>query len=132
MMSPPSERAAPPTGVEGGADRRRARRLWNGTVLALCHLAAAALLMPLGLIVWHLFARGLSRLSPGFFLHLPSPVGEPGGGMANAIAGTLILVGWGTLIAVPIGVGAGFFLAEYGHRRVAGPIRYTADGLSGV
>src|SRR5439155_12689512 len=65
-------------------------------------------------------------------VHLPKPVGEPGGGMANAIVGTMILLGLGTVLSVPVGVAAGVYLAEYGHDRFAGWVRYTADILSGV
>ncbi len=109
-----------------------ARRLWNAGLLASCWLAAAVVILPLALIVWHLLARGLAGLNADFFLRLPKPVGEPGGGMANAIAGTLILVGLGALFAVPVGVGAGVWLAEYGRGRLATVVRYTADVLAGV
>src|SRR5262249_17919367 len=67
-----------------------------------------------------------------FFLHMPKPVGEPGGGMANAIVGTLILIGIGMLFAVPVGVGCGVYLAEYGAGRFASIVRYTSDVLGGV
>ena len=63
---------------------------------------------------------------------MPKPVGEPGGGMANAIVGTLVLVGLGAAFAVPVGVGAGVWLAEYGRGRLAALVRYTADVLAGV
>jgi phosphate transport system permease protein len=119
----------PPLGIRGPSLRRR---VWNGLALGLCYLATAVVVVPLGLIVWHLLARGLGGLDLGFFVHLPKPVGEAGGGMANAIVGTLILVGLGMLIAVPVGVGAGVYLAEYGKGRFAGVVRYTADVLSGV
>ncbi|MBI5711392.1 MAG: phosphate ABC transporter permease PstA [Candidatus Eisenbacteria bacterium] len=108
------------------------RRAWNAGLLAACALAAAAVVLPLGLIVAHLLAQGLPALDLGFFLHLPKPVGEPGGGMANAIVGTLILVGLGALVAVPVGVGAGLYLAEHGDGRVGALVRSTADVLSGV
>ncbi len=108
------------------------RRLRNGGVLAACWLAAAAAVLPLALIVWHLLEKGLPALNVGFFLHNPKPVGEPGGGMANAIAGTFVLTGLGALLAVPVGVGAGVWLAEYGRGRLAAVVRYTADVLAGV
>jgi phosphate transport system permease protein len=111
---------------------RRRRRTWNAVALGACVLAAAVLCVPIALLVWHLFAKGLPQLHPGFFVHMPKPVGEVGGGMANAIVGTLILVGIGTAIAVPVGVGAGIFLAEYGESRFAGGLRYAVDVLSGV
>jgi len=108
------------------------RRLWNSLVLGTCVFAAAVLCVPIALMVWHLFLNGLPQLRPGFFVHEPRPVGEPGGGMANAIVGTLILVGIGTAIAVPVGVGAGLYLAEYGESRFANSLRYAVDVLGGV
>jgi phosphate transport system permease protein len=98
----------------------------------LCSLAAAVVILPLFLIVGQLVARGLPALDLDFFLHNPKPVGEAGGGMANAIVGTLVLVGIATLIAVPVGLGAGLYLAEYGNGRFGALVRYTADVLSGV
>jgi phosphate transport system permease protein len=108
------------------------RRAWNALFVGASGLAAFVVMVPLALIVWHLLAKGLPALSLGFFVHLPKPVGEPGGGMANAIVGTLILVGIATLIAVPVGVGAGVWLAEFGRGRLAAAVRYTADVMSGV
>jgi phosphate transport system permease protein len=108
------------------------RAIWNRVVIAACYLAGALVVLPLALIVWHLLAKGLPALGPAFFLELPKPVGEAGGGMANAIVGTLILVGLGALFAVPIGVGAGVYLSEYGRGRFASLVRYTTDLLGGV
>jgi phosphate transport system permease protein len=111
---------------------QRGRRIWNVLALGACYAAAVAVLLPLASIIWELLARGLPGFKPSFFLHMPTPVGEPGGGMANAIVGTLILVGLGAAFAVPVGVGAGVYLAEYGKGRFAALVRYTADVLSGV
>lgn len=108
------------------------RRAGGDTALILCWAAAAVVIVPLALIVWHLLARGLPAFDLTFFTHMPKPVGEAGGGMANAIVGTLIVVGIGALIAVPIGVGAGVWLAEYGKGKLAAIVRYTADVLAGV
>ncbi|TMQ54772.1 MAG: phosphate ABC transporter permease PstA [Candidatus Eisenbacteria bacterium] len=108
------------------------RAIWSRIVIAACYGAGAIVVLPLALIVWHLLAKGLPALSLSFFLDMPKPVGEPGGGMANAIVGTLILVGLGTLFAVPVGVGAGVYLAEFGRGRFSSLVRYTADLLSGV
>ena len=108
------------------------RRVVNVAAIGACVLAAAVILLPLALIVWHLLAKGLPAFGPAFFLHMPKPVGEPGGGMANAIVGTLILVGLGAFIAVPVGVGTGVYLAEYGGGRLSAIVRYTADLLAGV
>ena len=108
------------------------RRIVNAVAITACVMAAALILLPLALIVWHLVAKGLPALTLGFFMHMPKPVGEAGGGMANAIVGTVILVLLGALIAVPVGVGTGVYLAEYGAGRLAAIVRYTADLLSGV
>ena len=108
------------------------RRLGNLAFLGVCALATALVVLPLLLIVGNLLARGLPALRPGFFVHLPKPVGESGGGMANAIFGTLLVVGLGALFAVPAGVAAGLWLAEYGRGRIATIVRTTADVLSGV
>jgi phosphate transport system permease protein len=108
------------------------RAIWSRVVIAACYLAGALVVLPLALIVWHLLAKGLPALRPSFFFELPKPVGEAGGGMANAIVGTLILVGLGALFAVPIGVGAGVYLSEYGRGRFASLVRYTTDLLGGV
>ena len=109
-----------------------ARRLRNGAVLAACTVAAMLAVLPLTLIVWQLVERGLPGLRPSFFLNLPAPVGEPGGGMANAIVGTMILLALGTALALPVGVAAGLYLSEYRHDRFADMVRYMADILSGV
>ena len=108
------------------------RAIWSRLVIAACYAAGALVVLPLALILWHLIAKGIPALSISFFVDLPKPVGEPGGGMANAIVGTLILVGLGAIIAVPVGVGAGVYLSEYGRGRFAALVRYTADLLGGV
>ena len=143
-MSPerPEGTGGPPAAEQSrGSEPRRTplprgpspwRRTQNAAALSACWLAAAVVVVPLALIVWHLLQRGLPAFRPSFFFNLPKPVGEPGGGMANAIVGTGILVGLGALIAVPVGVGAGVWLAEYGRGRLAAVVRYTADVLAGV
>jgi phosphate transport system permease protein len=108
------------------------RRIFNFAAIASTGLATLAVMTPLVLILAHLISRGLPTLTPGFFVHMPRPVGESGGGMANAIVGTAILVGLAMLMAVPVGVAAGLWLAEYGRGRVGAMVRYTTDVLSGV
>ena len=108
------------------------RAVWNRIVIASCYAAGALVILPLALIVWHLVAKGLPALSWTFFTSMPKPVGELGGGMANAIVGTLIVVGLGALFALPVGVGAGVYLAEFGRGRFAATVRYTVDLLAGV
>jgi phosphate transport system permease protein len=125
----PSRRALPRLVVRGPS---LARRLGDRGVTVLCYLAAAVVILPLAFIIAHLLVRGGSSLNLAFFTHLPKPVGEAGGGMANAIVGTLVVTGLATLIAVPVGVGAGLYLAEYGDGKLGTLVRYTADVLSGV
>src|SRR5689334_8744105 len=108
------------------------RRATDRAAITACVLGTGIVLVPLVMLVIHLFARGLPALSPTFFIHMPKPVGEPGGGMANAIVGTLIVVGIAAAIAIPVGVAAGIYLAEYSRDRLASIVRYTADVLSGA
>lgn len=109
-----------------------ARRAWSAGAIGACVTAALVVVTPLALIVWEVLRMGLPGLTLTFLTHMPKPVGEAGGGMANAIVGTMILVGIGALVAVPVGVGAGVYLAEYGRGRFAALVRYTADVLAGV
>ena len=90
------------------ARRRFVDRLMRGLTLA----CTVAVLAPLVLIIGYLLAKGVTSLNLDFFTQLPKPVGETGGGMANAIVGTLVLIGLACLLGLPIGVGTGVFLAE--------------------
>jgi phosphate transport system permease protein len=103
-------------------------RIARGLTLA----CTAAVLAPLVLIIGYLLTKGVTSLNLDFFTQLPKPVGEPGGGMANAIVGTLVLLGLACTVGLPIGIGTGVFLAEYGHSRLAPMIRFCADVLNGV
>ena len=108
------------------------RRLTNWLMTFLCGLALLIALVPLASLLWLVISRGLGGLSWDFFTAIPAPVGETGGGVGNAIAGTLYIVGIACLIGVPLGVGAGVFLAERGDTRLGDAIRFTAEVLSGV
>jgi phosphate transport system permease protein len=99
---------------------------------ALCWTAMALALIPLLSLLYLVVSKGLHRFDLDFFIHLPRPVGVPGGGMANAIVGTLTLVLIASLVGMPIGVAAGLYLSEYGESRFAGTVRFWADVLSGV
>lgn len=88
--------------------------------------------IPLILIFSYTIVQGIGALNLAFFINMPKPVGETGGGMANALAGTGILLGLGAVFGLPIGILAGIFLAEYGNNRFAGIVRFMADVLSGV
>ena len=91
--------------------RVRRRRVANTAMTAVLGTAAIVATLPLIFILWHLMREGASALSLDFFTQMPKPVGEAGGGLANAIVGTLILIGIATAIGLPVGVGAGLYLA---------------------
>lgn len=95
-------------------------------------LAAVLAVGPLLLIFGDLVAKGVSSLNIDFFLKSPAPPGEPGGGVANAIAGTLIVVGLACGVGLPVGVGAGVYLAEYGNNRLGWTVRFVADVMNGT
>ncbi|MHB8731579.1 MAG: phosphate ABC transporter permease PstA [bacterium] len=110
------------------ARRRVTDRVMGGVCLAAILVAVAPLASVLGYIV----IQGASALNWAFFTHLPAPVGEPGGGMANAILGTLTLIGLAACVGVPVGILGGLFLAEAGDGRLGWWIRFTADVLNGL
>jgi phosphate transport system permease protein len=95
-------------------------------------LALAVTLLPLVSILWQVALRGLPALRPSFFVNRPAPVGETGGGMGNAILGSIEIVGLAGLIAIPIGVMAGVFVAERPRNPLSKVARYIADVLNGV
>jgi phosphate transport system permease protein len=84
------------------------------------------------MILFFVVSQGVLALNFAFFIHMPTPVGEPGGGMGNAIVGTLLLTGLGSLLAMPIGILSGVYMAEYAGTRFAAAIRFAADTLNGV
>jgi phosphate transport system permease protein len=94
--------------------------------------AAVIVLTPLLAIFGYLVVKGVGSLSWSFLTHPPAPVGETGGGVGNGIVGSGIILGIACLIGIPLGVGAGIFLAEYGRNRLGYFIRFTADVLNGV
>ncbi len=110
----------------------RWRKIKSGLVSALCLLCAVLVIAPLGLVFFHLLREGASAVNWSFFTNLPKPVGEIGGGMANAIVGTFELLGIAALIGVPTGVLGGVYLAEYGSVRVNWLLRFICDILNGV
>jgi phosphate transport system permease protein len=108
------------------------RRIVNGTMTGVVAIAALITTLPLLFILFYLVREGASVLSLDFFRHMPKPVGEAGAGMANAIVGTLILIGIASLIGLPIGIGSGLYLAESGRGRLATGVRFLADVLNGL
>jgi phosphate transport system permease protein len=108
------------------------RRLKNHAVTAITFGATAITLVPLFLILGYLVAKGASSVNLAFFIHLPKPVGVDGGGMANAIVGTLTLVAFACLIGIPVGLGAGIYLSENRDTALSHAVRFAADTLTGV
>jgi phosphate transport system permease protein len=108
------------------------RRLVSRLVVAFCALSVGLALAPLGFLLFFVAKQGLTAVNLDFFTQMPKPVGEPGGGMANAILGTLVLIGLAALVAVPIGVVAGVYLSEYRKTALATAVRFSADVLNGV
>ena len=105
----------------------------NYFVTALSILATIVVLIPLLAILAYLIYKGASSLNLAFFTHIPAPVGEEGGGMANSIVGSGIILTLASLMGIPIGIAAGVYLAEFGQGTfLANAIRFTADVLNGV
>src|SRR5215472_1382351 len=108
------------------------RRLTNSMALGSIALAALIVTLPLFLILGTVVARGLPALNWSFLTDMPKPIGETGGGMANAIVGSLEILGVASLLGVPLGIGTGIYLAEYGRNKWGNLVRFTADVLNGV
>ncbi len=114
------------------APNHRWRDFKNALMQAIAFVCAILVVVPLFLVLYHLVKEGFSSINLAFFTQLPKPVGESGGGMANAIVGTFVLLVQAAAFGVPIGVLGGVFLSEYGSSRFNRWIRFTADVLNGV
>ncbi len=113
--------------------RSRLRTVTDHAVTGLTILATVVVVTPLVAIFAYLVYKGASSLNLAFFTQIPKPVGVAGGGMANAIVGSAILLAIASAIGVPIGIGGGVFLAEFGRgTKLANAVRFTADVLNGV
>ncbi len=108
------------------------RRTVNVAVTIVCGAMVVLAMAPLGSLLWLVISKGAAGLTPSFFTALPTPVGEPGGGVGNAILGTAMLVGMACLLGLPLGIGAGVFLAERGDGPFGRAVRFTAEVFSGV
>jgi len=108
------------------------RRVTDHVMTGAAIMTVIVVLAPLIAIFGYLVYRGIGSINWAFLTETPKPVGEAGGGMANAILGSAFILGIASLIGVPFGVGAGIYLAEYGRNRLGGVIRFTADVLNGV
>ena len=112
--------------------RNARRRIISSIAVTLCFLSVIVALVPLGFILFFVVTRGIGALNWDFFTQLPKPVGEAGGGMANAIVGTLMLSGLGAIFAIPVGIVSGVYMSEYAGTRFASAVRFAADTLNGV
>jgi phosphate transport system permease protein len=109
------------------------RSMTNHVVTGVAIVSTILVLVPLVAIFGYLLYKGASSLNLAFFTHVPMPVGEPGGGMANAIVGSAMILGVASLLGIPVGIGAGVYLAEYARGTWLGTaVRFTADVLNGV
>ncbi len=111
-------------------DRRR--RTVSAIMTALCGVAVVVALVPLGFVLFYIVSKGFSSLNWNFFTKLPKPVGETGGGMANAIVGSIELIGIASVLAIPAGMTAGIYVAEYRGTRLGTAVRFAADVLNGI
>ncbi len=108
------------------------RRAVNVLVTVACGAMVLLAMAPLGSLLWLVVSKGTAGLTPAFFTALPTPVGEAGGGVGNAILGTGMLVGLACILGLPLGIGAGVFLAERGDGPFGRAVRFTAEVFSGV
>ena len=110
----------------------RRRKAVSSLFVAFCAASVLLALIPLALVLFFVVSQGIQSLNLNFFTHMPTPVGEAGGGMANSIVGSLILVSLGGLFAVPVGIMSGIYMSEYAGTRFASLVRFAADTLNGV
>jgi len=104
----------------------------NTIMVGLTFVAAIVATLPLIFIFGYMLMKGASSLSLAFFTQMPAPAGEDGGGMANAIVGTLILIGIASAVGLPVGMGAGLYLAEKRTTPLAKVVRFLSDVLNGL
>jgi len=108
------------------------RKALSSAFVGFCAASVIVALLPLGFVLFFVITQGLRALNLDFFFQMPKPVGEAGGGMGNAIAGTLIVSGIAGVMAVPIGIVSGIYMSEYSGTRFASLVRFAADTLNGV
>jgi phosphate transport system permease protein len=110
----------------------RYRRFIDRLMRAFCVLSLVLAIVPLGLVLYYVAAKGIGGIDLHFFTRLPKPVGEGGGGMGNAVLGTLQLVALASAFGIPPGILAGIYLSEYGERSFGKLVRFAADVMSGI
>jgi phosphate transport system permease protein len=108
------------------------RRITDHAMTGVAVLTVAIVLLPLFAIFAYLVYKGIGSINWAFLTQTPKPVGEAGGGMANAIAGSMLILTIASVMGVPLGIGAGIFLSEYGRNRYGDMVRFISDVLNGV
>jgi phosphate transport system permease protein len=108
------------------------RRVLDYTMTGVAALTVVVVLVPLFAIFAYLVYKGIGSINLAFLTQTPKPVGEAGGGMANAIVGSMVILAIASLLGVPLGIGAGIFLSEYGRNRYGDIVRFVSDVLNGV
>src|SRR5579863_7910538 len=108
------------------------RRMTDHVMTGVAVLTVILVLVPLVAIFGYLVYKGVASLNWAFLTQTPKPPGEAGGGVANGIVGSAMILGIASLLGVPLGIGAGIYLAEYGRDRLGDAVRFTADVLNGV
>jgi phosphate transport system permease protein len=108
------------------------RKIKSASACTIAFVSAVLVISPLALVFCYLLIKGAGSVNLDFFTKLPTPVGVPGGGMANAIVGSLILLALAGAVGIPVGVLGGVYLAEYGSARLSSGLRFLADVLNGV
>jgi phosphate transport system permease protein len=108
------------------------RRLTDHAMTSVAALTVLVVLLPLFAIFTYLIYKGIGSINLAFLTQTPKPVGEPGGGMANAIVGSMVILSIASVLGVPLGIGAGIFLSEYGRNRSGDIVRFVSDVLNGV
>ncbi len=108
------------------------RRIMDHVMTGAAFLTVVLVLLPLGAIFAYLVYKGAGSINWAFLTQTPKPVGEAGGGMANAIVGSMVILGIASCMGVPLGIGAGIYLSEYGRNRFGDVVRFTSDVLNGV
>jgi phosphate transport system permease protein len=119
-------------GFFSSESNRKRRAVANVVMVTLTYVAATVATLPLVFILFHLVKVGATSINLDFFLRMPQPVGETGGGMANAIIGTLILISIAAAMGLPIGIGAGLYLADRKGTRLANVVRFLSDVMNGL
>jgi len=113
-------------------DHHTWRKIKSAMASGIALVSGVLVIAPLGLVFFYLLVNGAGSVNWDFFTKLPTPVGAVGGGMVNAIAGSLELLAIAAVIGIPIGVLGGVYLAEYGSARINSVLRFLADVLNGV